>query len=118
MNSSGQLFVLTAIVREIVDGRRNVIERLRTSPGDDLVLVRYGAGHSYHREWAYNGADLEEAEIVWARDMGEQENRGLIAQLVKRRVWLLTASRSGQASTKQYGERIELRPYFEDRTTE
>lgn len=63
--------------------------RLEALPGDHLVLVRYGPQHAVHREWVYNGADLDGSRVVWARDMGAAANAGLLEHYRSRRVWLL-----------------------------
>ncbi|MGH7550800.1 MAG: hypothetical protein ACREK3_08645 [Gemmatimonadota bacterium] len=68
--------------------RHAVIEELRRRPGRDLVIVDYGPEHNVHREWVYNEADIDEAEIVWARDMGN-ENEELIDYFRERRIWHL-----------------------------
>jgi hypothetical protein len=97
--------------------RAEVVERLTAIPDRDLVFVRYGPGHSFHREWVYNRSDIDEAEIVWARDMGEQENRRLMSYFADRTVWLLTASGSHQLGRESYREVISLDAY-KDRTEE
>jgi hypothetical protein len=53
------------------------------------VIVRYGPEHSPQHEWVFNEADLENARVVWARDMGVDENRLLIDYFRNRRPWLL-----------------------------
>jgi hypothetical protein len=68
--------------------RADVLEKLRAAPGRDLVIVRYGRNHVIHRDWVYNGADIDAADIVWARDMGER-NRELLEYYRDRTVWLL-----------------------------
>jgi hypothetical protein len=68
--------------------RAAVMKTLADSPGPDLVVVRYGPRHRIHREWVYNGADIDAAHVVWARDMGAQ-NRKLLEYFRGRRVWLL-----------------------------
>ena len=70
--------------------RRAAITRdLVTSPGRDLVIVRYGPMHVPHHEWVYNDADIDASEIVWARDMGPERNRTLIEYFHDRSVWIL-----------------------------
>ena len=59
----------------------------RHSP--QLLLVRYSAGHDLNHEWVYNHADLANAQVVWARDRGTEENRRLLEALPGRTVWLL-----------------------------
>jgi hypothetical protein len=44
-----------------------------------------------HDEWVYNGADLESASVVWARDMGRQANQELLDYYTGRQIWRLYA---------------------------
>jgi hypothetical protein len=69
--------------------RAEVLEKLRATPGRDLVIVRYGPHHIIHHEWVYNGADIDGSDVVWARDMGADRDRKLLDYFRDRRVWLL-----------------------------
>jgi hypothetical protein len=42
-------------------------------------------------DWVYNGAEIDGAKIVWARDMGPSSNRELLDYYPQRRVWTLDA---------------------------
>jgi hypothetical protein len=77
---------------EPVEMDRAALEsRLDATPGQHLVIVRYGPKHSFAREWVYNAADIDSAKIVWARDMGP-ENEELKRYFAKRRVWEIEAN--------------------------
>ena len=54
-----------------------------------LVIVRYSPDHDPHVEFVFNRADIDHSSIVWARDMGDEKNRELIAYYPNRQVWLL-----------------------------
>jgi hypothetical protein len=56
-----------------------------------LVIVRYGPGHRIPTEWVYNDADIDDAKVVWARDMSPEENQELLAYFKGRRAWLVDA---------------------------
>ena len=68
--------------------RNQAAERLESMPGRHLVFVRYGPKHSVHDEWVYNGAEIRNAKVVWANDLGQDRDRELIRYLGDRRVWL------------------------------
>jgi hypothetical protein len=76
--------------------RAALIERLRASPERDLVFVRYGQGHHVDHEWVYNGAGLEEQEVLFARPIDPESDRELLAAFPGRRAWLLTVDAPGQ----------------------
>jgi len=65
--------------------------QLGSLPEAQLVLVRYQENHNPLLEWVYNGADIDHAKIVWARDMGAVQNEELLRYYHDRRVWLLDA---------------------------
>lgn len=69
--------------------RHVVLDTLSEIGGEHLVIVRYKPDHDYQHEWVYNRADIDASDIVWARDMGEEENRKLLAYYPERKVWLL-----------------------------
>jgi hypothetical protein len=71
--------------------RDRIIRQLESLPGRDLVIVRYGPGHYVHFEWVYNEADIDRAEVVWARDASRAINMELLRRMQGRRVWLLEA---------------------------
>jgi hypothetical protein len=52
---------------------------LEKAPGGLLVFVRYTPQHIFQEEWVWNAADIDHARIVWARDLGPEENARLIA---------------------------------------
>ena len=56
---------------------------------EHLILVRYDKSHSPHQEWVFNGADLFHAPVLWARDMGAEQNKALIQYCQGRTIWLL-----------------------------
>jgi hypothetical protein len=88
---STHLFESTAIARAVLPfetwnainhqnpQRRIYVNReLAKIPGDLLVFVRYAyPQHPFQDEWVYNAADLAHARIIWARDLGPEENAKL-----------------------------------------
>jgi hypothetical protein len=82
--------------------RDTLIQKLRKEPGRHLVLVRYSNQHNLHDEWVYNGADIDASDIVWAREMSEEQNQKLAAYFSGRRIWLLEADSNGPAFRRLY----------------
>ncbi len=70
------------------EGRIAVNAKLNASPGQQLVFVRYWPGHAFH-EWVQNAADIDSSRVVWALDLGAQENRKLLSYFPHRNAWLL-----------------------------
>ena len=70
------------------EGRIAVRSQLDKASGRHLVFVRYGPQHQF-REWVHNAADIDNSRIVWARDLGAEENEKLRSYYPDRIVWLL-----------------------------
>lgn len=71
--------------------RSNIIDELRAQGGKHLIVVRYSPEHDGHHEWVYNDADIDNATVVWAREMGGSEDKSLLEYFKDRHVWLLEA---------------------------
>ncbi|MCC5846992.1 MAG: hypothetical protein JJU29_02780 [Verrucomicrobia bacterium] len=69
--------------------KRDLDRFLEEKPGKHIILVRYLEGHSLHREYVYNRADIPSAKVIWAREMSQEENRGLFEAYPDRQIWLL-----------------------------
>ena len=68
--------------------RARIVQELKHMPGQHLVIVDYGPHHDVDHEWVYNSADIDDAKIVWARDM-DAENAELLQYFSSRHVWVL-----------------------------
>jgi hypothetical protein len=71
-----------------------LVAQLRQIPGQHLVIVRYGPHHDVDRDWIYNEPDIDRAVIVWARDMGNEENQELLSYFKDRSAWRLNGDAS------------------------
>ncbi len=71
--------------------RAQILQRLEALPGQHLVIVRYKSVHDYHTEWVYNGADIDSAKVVFAREMDSQHDLALTNYFSNRTIWLLEA---------------------------
>jgi hypothetical protein len=69
--------------------RARISSQLSREPGLHLVIVRYRPDHVPVNEWVFNGADIDRAKIVWARDMGADRNTELIGHFKDRNVWMV-----------------------------
>ena len=58
------------------------------------MLVSYGPHHDVDWEWVYNAADIDDAKIVWAREMGAQKDSELLEYFPQRKVWHLNGDES------------------------
>lgn len=72
-----------------MDRRNQIVHELEAKPGQHLVIVRYSPEHNAHAEWVYNGADIENAKIVWARDIPGISMAPLLAYFHDRQIWLV-----------------------------
>lgn len=65
--------------------------QLEGLPGRHIVLVRYAPSSSDDPgfAWVYNAADIDQAKIVWAWDMGEPKNRELLDYFKGRHIWIV-----------------------------
>lgn len=71
--------------------RARILRELEQSTESHLVIVRYSQNHSPGNELVYNRADIDDAKVVWAWEMGPQEDKKLLDYFKDRRVWLLKA---------------------------
>ena len=71
--------------------RAQIERQLEGAPGKQLIFVHYAGTHDPHREWVYNRADIDDAKIIWAQDMGERPNAELTSYFSHRTAWLLEA---------------------------
>jgi hypothetical protein len=76
--------------------RAHLLAELQRLDGDHLIIVRYAPEHDPGRqpEWVYNAADIPGARVIWARDMGDDENARLIDRYRPRHVWLVEPDRA------------------------
>lgn len=80
------------------DPSRQVIEdKLSHTPGKHLILVRYANNHNIHDEWVYNGADIDAAKVLWARELGAEQNAKLLNYFNDRHIWLVTPDTNNTA---------------------
>jgi hypothetical protein len=70
-------------------GRSAIQKTLAAVPGKQLVFVRYWPQHIFQRAWVYNAADVDGARVVWAHDLGADENDKLQRYYPDRTAWLL-----------------------------
>jgi hypothetical protein len=64
-------------------------QQIESLPGKLLVFVHYYPQHIFQEEWVYNRADIDGSRVVWAHDLGPEENEKLRAYYKDRSVWLL-----------------------------
>jgi hypothetical protein len=83
--------------------RARILAQLKEDGRRHLVIVRYGSLHSSLNEWVYNEANIDGAQVVWARDLGTIQNRKLLEWFKDRVVWL--------AEVGQDHSPLELVPY-------
>jgi hypothetical protein len=86
------------------DQREQVMREIRAAGGRHLILVRYAKNFSTepgYRDWVRNLADLDTAEIVWAREMGNESDGKLVKYYEDRHRWRLDVAPAG----------VQLRPY-------
>jgi hypothetical protein len=81
--------------------REEMVHGLTATGQHHLILVRYDKHHDPGDEWVYNGADIDNSPVVFAREMDPGSNRRLLEYFSNRRVWLL------EPDTKP----VRLKPY-------
>lgn len=79
----------TSINHTNPERRIEISKELATIPGRLVVFVRYWPAHPFQDEWVYNGADIDGQRVIWARDLGDDENQKLLAYYRDRTPMLL-----------------------------
>ncbi|MEZ4334231.1 MAG: hypothetical protein R3F35_20970 [Myxococcota bacterium] len=70
--------------------RAFVVEELTRLPGKDLILVTTHADHFMFQNWVHNGADLENDEVLFARDLElPLEHNPIVDYYEDRHLWHL-----------------------------
>jgi hypothetical protein len=80
-------------------GRAAIVNELDAMPGKDVVLVKYAPDFDLDREWVFNGANIDQQKIVWARDMGPEKNQELLDYYRGRKFWMVQADGSAKLET-------------------
>jgi hypothetical protein len=83
--------------------RARLFKQLKEQGGEHLIIVSYGPGHSVHKEWVYNEADIEHSKVVFARAIHSKQDCQLVEYFKSRRIWSLDVD--GDQSIP------ELKPY-------
>jgi hypothetical protein len=67
----------------------SLARQLESMGSKHLVIVEYGSRHNLGEEWVFNGADLDEAPVIWARSMGSVRDSALRVGFADRKAWLV-----------------------------
>jgi len=73
--------------------RAAIAKKLAQTPGRHLIIVRYEKRHNVHDEWVYNGAEIDTAKVLWARELNPGQNAKLFAYFKDRQIWLVEPDR-------------------------
>jgi hypothetical protein len=90
-------FVSTVVKMALADRtrwfyrRESILDALNREPEKSLVIVKYEPDHNPAREWVYNAADIVQAKVILARDMGPEKNKELLHYFPDRKVWVVHA---------------------------
>jgi hypothetical protein len=69
--------------------RAQMEAELEQLPGRQLAIVRYSPDHNTFDDWVYNAADIDNAKVIWAREMSDRDNLELMRYYKDRKVWLV-----------------------------
>jgi len=70
--------------------RTAITNKLGQTPGKHLIIVRYAEDHNIHDEWVFNGAEIDDAKVLWAREINPEQDAKLLAYFKDRTIWLVT----------------------------
>jgi hypothetical protein len=70
--------------------RAEIAKKLEHTPGKHLIMVRYDQDHNIHDEWVYNGAEIDSAKVLWARELDAAQDAKLFNYFKDRKIWLVT----------------------------
>jgi hypothetical protein len=73
--------------------RKELENQLKALPGQQLMIVHYAQDHDPKETWVSNSADIDASKIVWAHDMGAQQNEELLHYFSGRQAWLVNPDR-------------------------
>jgi hypothetical protein len=74
---------------EDIEYRAGIVAQLNSLPGKQLVIVRYPETDDEISEWVFNGADIDHAKVVWAREIPGVSIKPLLDYFKDRRLWLV-----------------------------
>ncbi len=80
--------------------RTQVAEKLRSLGNRHVVFVTYESDHSFHDEWVYNAADVDQAPIIWCRAGGPAEELDVIRYYSGRQFWMASVGRYSARLTR------------------
>jgi hypothetical protein len=72
-----------------IEYRAKFEAKLTSTADKHLVIVRYFPTHDVLAEWVYNRADIDDAKVVWAREIPGVDTCPLLNYFRDRKVWLV-----------------------------
>lgn len=73
---------------EGIEYRAKFETELSRLPGKHLVIVRYSPTHAVLEEWVYNRADIDNAKVVWVREIPGMDIGPLLTHFHGYSLWL------------------------------
>jgi hypothetical protein len=69
--------------------RAGIARQLQSTFAKHLVIVRYAPEHDVLQEWVHNAADIDAANVVWARYIPCRDLKPLLDYYHDRKIWLV-----------------------------
>jgi hypothetical protein len=69
--------------------RAHILKQLEATPDKHLVVVHYSPEHNPHHEWVFNAADIDNAKVVWVRDIPGIDPKPLLQYFRDRKIWVI-----------------------------
>lgn len=112
---STQVAEIKAVPMPLQIRRARIQSELEARPGKQLIIVHYPSYSDVPaQDWIYNDADIDNAHVIWARDMGYLKNKELLDYFPDRQVWF-TDRGNATALVLPYGEVMApIKLAFED----
>lgn len=74
--------------------RARLLKLLEEKPGRDVVFVTYVKDHYWEIDWVYNDADIDNANVIWARNLGPEANQRFLQRYPDRKFWAVDVAKN------------------------